>query len=144
MKICSRPEPLEVRIAPAVFLVSSVDTKVFDLTIPATPTDAMNGANELQANTNANSDSAFLMQAGDKLQWDANHNGKADAADPLMVQITSGKAMVFLTDRDSDGAFQMDELTGLAVGNGSGTAFGATIKTDVFGSIATVLDGTDS
>src|SRR5215207_5180077 len=107
MKPHTRPEPLEARIVPATFLVSSVDLKVWDLTVPATPIDAMDGANELLANTNAGSDSAFLMQNGDRLLWDANHNGKADLTDPLMVQITSGKAMVFMTDRDSDGAFQL-------------------------------------
>ncbi|MGB8166933.1 MAG: hypothetical protein WCF18_05540, partial [Chthoniobacteraceae bacterium] len=135
-----RVEVLEARIAPAVFLVSSVDLKVLDFTA-AVPVDAMTPAsNETTANTNAGSAVAFLMNAGDELRWDANHNFLVDASDPVMVQVTTSKAMVFLTDRDSDGSFQLDDLTGLAVGNG----FVGTVKTDVNGTIGTYLDGTDN
>src|SRR5690349_10952527 len=123
----ARLEPLETRIAPATFLVGGLDLKVRDVTNPAAVTDANDLQTEKDAATNVGVDFAFLQSAGDKLFFDSNFNGKADATDFLLVQVDTGKAMVFLNDRDGDGLFSPDELTGLAVS----TNFSATLKGDV-------------
>ncbi len=128
----SRPEVLEARIAPAVFLVSPLSLEVHD--------DAGNSAQDLAgenaAQTGAGSGVALLLDQGDRLVFDVNHNGKADAKEVVMVSIVKGQAMVFLTDDNGDARFQPDELSGLAVSDG----FDATIGTDVRGDIVTALD----
>ena len=137
MKNHTHPEILEARIAPATFLVSAVDLKVVDT---ATPTvSAMNLANEINSTTTVGASIGFLAGATDKVFFDANRNGTFEASDLLLVQVDAGKAMIFFTDRDGDGVFSPDELTGLAVGDG----FKANIKTDVAGSISTVLNSND-
>src|SRR6187397_815127 len=112
------PEILESRIAPAIFLVSAADLKVLDVTIPATPVNAMDLTSETNSATNVSVDVAFLQGTGDKLFFDSNNNGKQDATDMLLVQIDAGNAMIFLDDRDGNGVFSPDELTGLAVSDG--------------------------
>ena len=133
MKTHTHPEPLETRIAPATFLVSAVDLKAVDVGNPTL--SAMDQSNEINAAANVLVDFAFLAGATDKIFFDSNRNGTQDATDLLLVQIDAGNAMVFLNDRDGDGVFSPDELTGLAVSDG----FKGVIKTDVAGSISTVL-----
>ena len=133
MKAHMHPEPLETRIAPATFLVSAVDLKAVDVGNPTL--SAMDQANEINAAANVLVDFAFLAGATDKIFFDSNRNGTQEATDLLLVQIDAGNAMVFLNDRDGDGVFSPDELTGLAVSDG----FKGVIKTDVAGSISTVL-----
>src|SRR4029434_2389790 len=90
----SHPEILEVRIAPATFLVSPNSLIVTD----QAGNDAQDLANEVQAATNDGANSAVLLATGDKLVFDSNRNGKIDKTDALLVQVNGGRAMVFLTD----------------------------------------------
>ncbi len=93
----------------------------------------MDQPNEIKAAAAVrNVDAAFLQSMGDKLFFDSNNSGKSEASDLLLVQVNAGKAMVFLNDRDGDGVFSPDELTGLAASDG----FRAIIKTDVAGSVS--------
>ena len=134
-------EILESRIAPAVLLVHPGGMRVTDA---ATKANAMDTGGETAAASAVNSDLAFLMSKGDTLVYDANQNSKADTGETVLVSITTGKAMVFMTDRDSDGIFDRDEITGLAVRGTATEAFSAVIQTDVSGDIATVLASNDT
>jgi hypothetical protein len=131
------PEILETRIAPATFLVSGTSLEVTDFTTP-TGVPAQDSPVENAAQVESGADYAVLLSSGDKLFFDSNGNGKADASDALMASITEGQAMVFFSDETSNLAFNLSEITGLAISDG----FSGIIKTDVYGSIVTALDAT--
>ena len=128
----TRIEPLESRIAPAIFLAGPTNVTIRDA---ATGLDAMDTAAEQTAAGNVGVDAAVLLVTGDKLLFDRNGNGVADGGDTLLVQITGGNALIFMEDLDGDQVFDPGEIAGLAVSDG----FAATIKTDVAGSILTAL-----
>jgi len=129
----THPEILETRIAPANFLVSPVTLGVTDATTGAF---AMDTVQETNAASQTAADFAVLLQAGDKLVWDKNFNGKLDKTDPVMVTVTEGRAMVFLNDLDDDGGFDLPEISGVATGGN----FSGAINTDVQGSVLAALD----
>ena len=91
-------EILEARIAPATFLVSSVDLSV---TNPANPAYTPSAA-EISANAAAGASAAVFLVPGDRLVFDANHDGIAGASEPLLASVVSGKAYAFLYDADGD------------------------------------------
>ena len=134
-------EPLESRIAPSVFFVS-----------PSSLAINKNGKNnaaalDLTAATTAGATAALLLHKGDTLVFDLNNDGKFDSGDTLLLKVSAGQAMAFLTDTGdgaggaSDAKFEANELTGLAVSDGF-TGLGS----DVHGTVATALkaDGTFS
>ncbi|MDB6151312.1 MAG: hypothetical protein JWQ44_2760, partial [Chthoniobacter sp.] len=127
-----RIEPLEARIAPATFLVSASSLVVTD----SLGVSAQNLPNESSAQIAAGSDAAVLLATGDKLVFDANNNHTIDVSDSLLVQVIQGQAMVFVTDRDGDLAFDRNEVSGLAVSD----LFVGALKTDIDGDIVTALD----
>ncbi len=124
-------EVLESRIAPALFLVSSTALAIST----AAGGSAQDSANETAAQNAALSGRAVLLSAGDALLYDANANQVIDGGDPLLFSVTSGKAMVFMTDLNHNGRFEAAEISGLAVSDG----FAGLLKTDVQGPIATAL-----
>jgi hypothetical protein len=87
---------------------------------------------------------AFLMAKGGSLVYDANQNSKADTGETVLVSLTGGKAMVFMTDLDSDGILDRDEISGLAIRGTATESFSGVIQTDVAGDIATVLAADDT
>ena len=143
MNTSTRPEPLESRIAPASFLVTSDALFIRDAALPAATSDiladATLGANEAAAETVTTSDAAVLLGTGDKLFFDTNGNRVADGSE-LILTVTTGKAMAFFDDRDGDLRFSRVEFRGLAVSAG----FGGTLNGSIFGDIATGLDGGDN
>jgi hypothetical protein len=135
MKRFISPEPLEARIAPAVFLVSATSPEIFD----SSGNNAEDLPNEIAAQTNVGADAAILMITGDKLVFDANRNNQIDTTDPLFVQVDAGHAMVFLRDLNDDFVFDRTELRGMAVSD----AFAGLVQGDVNGNIGTFLTATD-
>ncbi len=131
----TRLEPLETRIAPASFFVSSITTEVFTAAGVSAQDDTATVGDELDARDFFGVDRAVLLATGDKLIFDYNHNNAADGADLTLVTVTGGQALAFLDDLDGDGHFDPNELVGLAVSDG----FAATIKGDVSGTIITSL-----
>ena len=130
-----RIEILETRIAPASFLVTSDGLQILD----STSVDATLGANEAAAETVSLSDAVVLLATGDKLFFDTDGDRIADGSE-LILTVTTGKAMAFFDDRDSDLRFSRLEFRGLAVSAG----FGGTLKGSIFGDIVTGLDGGDN
>lgn len=129
-------ESLESRLAPALFFASGAALTVID----AVGNDAQNLANETAAQTATGATKAILLNAGDSLVFDTNDNHIRDAKERVLVSVTAGKAMVFLSNGPGPtaSAFDENEITGLAVSNG----FIGTVNTDVNGSITTTLDAT--
>lgn len=129
-----RLEPLEAREVPAVFFLSSTALTVTD----AAGNDAENLPNEIAAQAAAGSTKAILMSTGDTLVFDANDNHIRDPQERVLMGVTAGKAMVFLSDGlgPTSGAFDENEISGLAVSNG----FQGAIHTDVNGAVTTTLD----
>lgn len=127
-------ESLESRLAPASFFVSGAALTVKD----ASGADAQNLANETVAQTVTGATKAVLLSAGDTLVFDSNDNRVRDAQERVLVSVTDGKTIVFLTDGfgPTTGSFDENEVSGLAVSNG----FKGTVNTDVNGSITTSLN----
>lgn len=129
-------EPLESRIAPAqLYFVQSNALNV----LTAAGANADNIQEETDARLFAGSSAAVLLAAGDRLIFDANNDHIQNAGDTELVKVVGGSAMVFLTDGfgANNGAFDLGELTGLAVS----TKFKATINGNVLGSVITALKG---
>src|SRR5262249_32732295 len=124
---------LEDRLAPATFFVSASSLSVRD----SGGNSAENLDTEIAARMAAGTSKAVLLNAGDSLVFDENDNRVRDPQERVLVSVSAGKGMVFLTDGfgPRDGAFDANEITGLSVSDG----FRATINTDVNGSIATTL-----
>jgi len=118
--VFSFPELLETRIAPALLLLP-----VNSLAIPHDHGAQGTGAA-----------GSVLLGAGDSLALDANGDGHFGPGDVKLATVSAGRALFFLTDRNTSGGWDADEITGVAVGNGIKT----TIFTDVAGSITTSLD----
>ena len=128
-------EILEARIAPATFLVSSVELKVTNTANPAEVPDAR----EIFAAATTGASRAVFLAAGDKLVFDANANGLADAGESLLAKVAGGGALAFLFDADGNNAFSRAEFTGLAVSD----LFTGKIGGDIghgTGGIVTALD----
>lgn len=134
----SHLEILESRIAPAVFYVS-----------PNAPLAVhKDGKTTVEAGDAASATAvgasfALPMKAGDSLVFDTNDDGVNNAGDVLLLKVTAGKALAFLTDAGdgtgnwtaADGKYESNELTGLALGpgfKGSGSS--------VSGPVVTALD----
>ena len=134
-------EILETRIAPALFFVGTAS--VGDNALTVHKGDALAGTStaETTARDAANSTVAVLLAAGDSLVFDADNSHTFNAGDTLLMKVSAGKAMVFLTDGSfgaTTGAFDPNEITGLAVSD----KFNAQVLTDINGSVATALDAT--
>ena len=129
-----RIESLESRLTPANFFVSGAALTVKD----AVGNDAQNLANETAAQTATGATKAILLNAGDALVFDSNDNHVRDPQERVLVSVTAGKAMVFLSDGfgPTPGAFDENEISGLAVSNN----FVGKINTDVNGAITTTLN----
>src|SRR3954447_20443823 len=116
------PPPIEVlenRIAPAVFFVGTATTGENSLAVHNGNALAGQTTAETGARTIAVSTVAVLLSAGDSLVFDTNNDHQLNPGETVMLQVTGGKAMVFLTDTGGTaGAFDPDELTGIAFGNG--------------------------
>ena len=74
-----RIEPLETRIAPASFFVSSVTNDV----VTSAGVSAQDTVAEAQATTFLGVDKTVLLATGDKLVFDFNHNNLADGGHSL-------------------------------------------------------------
>ncbi|HYR58950.1 MAG TPA: hypothetical protein VEO95_09985, partial [Chthoniobacteraceae bacterium] len=130
----TRPEILECRIAPAnTYFVSPLTTDVFK----SDGSSAQDTINESQAAGFVGVDKAILLDPGDKIVFDTNHNLHADGSEPVLVSVTAGHAMVLFQDITGAGRFTPSDLAGLVVDGG----FNATIKGDVSGTIITALAG---
>ncbi len=132
-------EPLESRIAPANFFASGAALTIENAGGVSVnrPADAL-----LVGATGA-----VLLNAGDSLIYDLDGDGTFEPFNPLvpddpnardvrLVQVTGGRAIVFLRNFNADGGYDPDEISGLALGNG----FRGVVNTDVRGDIATVLN----
>lgn len=133
-------EALENRIAPALFFVGTATTG--DNALAVHKGDALAGTTtaETDAKTAAGSTLAVLLSKGDTLIFDANNNHAQDAGDTVLMKVTNGQTMVFLTDSAAGataGAFDKNEISGLAVSD----KFKAQVFTDINGSVATALNG---
>ncbi len=121
MRIVSTvPELLEARIAPALILLPA-DT----LAIPHDRGGQGTGAL-----------GSVLLSPGDVLALDVNADGRFGAGDVKLAAVSASRALFFLTDRNGDGGWDADEITGVSVGHG----IKATIFTDIAGSIVTSLN----
>src|SRR5438105_13248762 len=131
-----RFEALESRLAPANLFVSAAALTVKD----AVGNDAQNLASEISAQAATGATKAILLNAGDALVFDSNDNHVRDPQERVLVSVTAGKAMAFVSDGfgPTASAFDENELSGLAVSDG----FKGTVNTDVNGSITTTLDAT--
>lgn len=127
--VSPRVEPLESRIAPAVFFLSGTANTVSD----SAGTDVNDAADAAAVGATV----AVKLAKGDSLVLDANGNHVLDAGEITYAKITGGKSILFATDLNATVGFNAGEITGLAVSNG----FKATITGNVTGSIATALDG---
>jgi hypothetical protein len=130
--LVSSIEVLESRIAPAALLLGQdFNPKNAAATAGLDTTDA----------TAVGATKAYALKAGQSIVLDLNSNGKADTpakGDLNLVNITGGKALIFLTDLNNDGKFQTNEITGLAVSDG----FNGTVNADINGSVVTALNKT--
>ncbi len=127
-------ERLESRLAPANFFVSGAALTVKD----AAGNDAQNLANETAAQSQTGADKAILLNAGDAMIFDTNDNHVRDPQERVLVSVTAGRAMVFLSDGfgPTAGSFDENDVSGLAVSNG----FIGTVNTDINGPITTTLN----
>jgi len=136
-------EPLEDRIAPAILFLNGLDGAGTE-TPKVSKADGTTATVELDldAATKVGATFAIKLAAYDSLVLDLNDNHAVDAGETVLVSVSGGNALVFVTDLGAspDGHFDLNELTGLAVSDG----FKATIGTDVNGSIATVLNDNSS
>ena len=131
-------EALESRIAPAAFFVGSgigMDAlKVFKGADLAGTSMA-----EMDAKTATEATAAVLLGLGDSLIYDADNSHSLTTGDTLLLKVTGGKAMVFLTDiaaGATPGGFDLNEITGLAVSD----KFKAEMTADMNGTVITALD----
>ena len=76
---------------------------------------------------------------GVKVVFDVDHDGVADAGEPVFLSVTTGKAMVFFHDLNGDNSFGLDEFAGLSLGDG----FAGIVGTDVK-AVATTLTSSDT
>lgn len=132
-------EILESRIAPAtLFLGASAGSVAGSITdnVGHAVNDTLA---ETTAQSHSGSDFAFLLNAGDKLVFDADSNRlfSVAAGDCNLIQITAGQAMVFFQDLDSNNKLDPWEITGLAVSD----KFNGTVDSDIHGSVVTALSG---
>src|SRR5262245_25936768 len=116
-------EELESRLAPAVFFLSGTALTIED----SAGNNAQNSSNENAAQTATGSTAAILMSTGDSLVFDSNNNNVGDPQERVLIKVTAGRAMVFVSNGfgPTAGAFDENEISGLAVSNG----FSATINT---------------
>lgn len=142
MKTQPPVEILETRIAPAaIFFVSGTSLDIKD----STGADAAGSPEETDAASATGATKAVLLGKGDSLVYDLNGNHKADKGEQVLLKITTGSAMAFFTDLNTDASisqiaqFDLNEFTGLAAGDG----LVATITGDIHGSIDTLLSSTD-
>ena len=124
------PEPIESRIAPAVFFLNGAGLTILNeggAAVTANDADAaLVGATK-----------AILLHAGDSLVFDLNGNHQLDRKTEFtLLKVNAGSAEAFFTDTNGGGRFDASELTGIAAGNG----LDAAIIGDVEGSIVTALD----
>jgi hypothetical protein len=120
-------EPLEARIAPAVFFLSGTE-----LTVKNAAGDDVNDATSAAA---VGASLAVALKKGDSLVLDTNGNGQLDAGETVYAKVTGGRAIFFATELNATVGVQADEITGIAVSD----KFKAAIKGDVSGSVATLL-----
>src|SRR3954471_23231412 len=114
-----RIEPLESRIAPAVFFLSGTANTVSN----SAGTDVNVAADAAAYGAGV----AVKLMSGDSLVLDANGNHVLDAGEITYAKVTGGQATLFATELNSNAGFSADEITGLAVSNG----FKAMITGDV-------------
>ena len=130
-------EILESRIAPAsIYLASGTKLFVQTVVVKGASGNAQNTPAENAAQAAVGSDSAFLMSTGDRLYFDTNGDGRIEVGEPLLLTVTAGQAMVFLTDFSNANHFLPGDISGLSVSDG----FRGTAATDLHGSIVTALD----
>ena len=132
-------EALEPRIAPATLFMNAAAGSVGSSIVDSAGNAANDSAAEQSAQTKTSSDFAVLLNAGDRLVFDAddNHSFAVAKGDFNLVQVTAGQAMVFFKDLDSNSRLDPWEVTGLAVSD----KFNGTVDTDIHGSVVTALAG---
>lgn len=115
-----RIEPLEARVAPALFLLQTGGVM-----------KAGADANDEDLATFAGSGLAVVLGKGDELVFDANGDGAFTPTgnDRELARVTGapGEAIFFFTDIDGTAGFGMGDLTGLALNGG--------VKVSVVGTI---------
>lgn len=111
-------EPLEARIAPAVFFLSGAELAITD----AAGNDMSDAGKAAQAGVSH----AMVMRSGDALYMDFDGDRVVDGfhaaapADPIdfkLIALSGGAAVVFFDDVDGDGNFEPEEIRGLAAGD---------------------------
>lgn len=116
----SRIEVLEARVAPAKIILSPTA-----LAFPTGTTDL--GAQGTGATA------SLLLNKGDTLVLAPVTPG--DPEIPLF-QVTGGRALIFLTDSNTDSGWDVNEITGVAVAD----KFAGTASVSIHGDVATMLD----
>ncbi len=129
-------EILEDRIAPAVLFVTNIPGETFKVV----DSGGLTLAGNTQAAGEVGANFAISLAKGDSLVFDANGDQILNGNDVLLMKVSSGRAMAFLTDVDSDGLFQNRDFTGLAVGDSAGKSFSGSGNAGINGSVATMLD----
>ena len=124
-------EALEPRIAPATLFMNAAAGSVGSSIVDSAGNAANDSAAEQSAQTKTSADFAVLLNAGDRLVFDAddNHSFAVAKGDFNLVQVTAGQAMVFFKDLDSNSRLDPWEVTGLAVSD----KFNGTVDTDIHG-----------
>src|SRR6478609_9227270 len=103
-------EALEPRLTPASFFIGS-DGAVVDSHGDAVGEYTSNGAPDW-ANilSRIGADSAFLFKKGDTLSFDTNGNGRFDKGEQLLLKVSGGAAVLFLSTSD-DGSIEIDSIS---------------------------------
>ena len=124
-------EPLEARIAPALYFLSG------SAMLGAVVTDDKGTVvSDGVAASSVGATTAVLLKAGDSLVLDTDGDHVLDMGEVTYLKVTGGKAMVFATDLNASTSFSANEITGVAVSDG----FKGVIEGDVNGDIGTLLD----
>jgi hypothetical protein len=124
----SAVEVLESRIAPAAYYVSGTSLAFH------TASGAVQ-AGDHGSEAAAGVDGALLLHAGDRIVFDPDGVVSTHQSDYPWVTVVAGDAVVFFKDFNGDQRYSLDELSGLAVGDG----FSGNVFTDIHGSVATML-----
>ncbi|MGC3990430.1 MAG: hypothetical protein QM796_12255 [Chthoniobacteraceae bacterium] len=129
-------EPLESRIAPAtIYIGSAVASVSKGYTDTGTPFSSVASNSNFAAAMGSSSDTYYLsLHAGDKVMLYTNTQLST------FITVTSGNAVVFFHDDNSDGRAESTEISGVALGKN----VSMTIAGPVNGDVATNLndDGT--